>query len=111
MDVANAIRDQNLDAPAGQVGQPPAPKGQSVQLPIDTLGRLREPEQFADIIVKADPGRLPRSRASSAGPTAPQGGGGMPTPGIGGSMPGTGTGGGTTGSMTGGTSGGTTGGT
>src|SRR6202041_1077199 len=34
MDVANAIRTQNLDAPAGQVGQPPAPDGQSVQMPV-----------------------------------------------------------------------------
>src|SRR5215470_14762603 len=33
MDVANAIRTQNLDAPAGRVGQPPAPRGQPFQLP------------------------------------------------------------------------------
>src|SRR3954454_15428808 len=52
VDVANAIRDQNLDAPAGQVGQPPAKSGQSFQLPLDTLGRLSEPEQFGNIIVK-----------------------------------------------------------
>ena len=52
MDVANAIRSQNLDAPAGQIGQPPAPRGQPFQLPIDTLGRLTDPEQFGDIIVK-----------------------------------------------------------
>ena len=55
MDVAQAIRDQNLDAPAGRVGQPPAPMGQSAQLPIDTLGRLTEPDQFGEIIVKVDP--------------------------------------------------------
>jgi multidrug efflux pump len=57
-DVANAIRNQNLDAPAGQVGQPPAPRGQGFQLPIDTLGRLSAPEQFADIIVKVGRGRV-----------------------------------------------------
>ncbi len=51
-DVALAIQGQNLDAPAGQVGQPPAPRRQPFQLPIDTLGRLSLPEQFADIIVK-----------------------------------------------------------
>src|SRR5271157_742412 len=55
MDVAQAISQQNLDAPAGRIGQPPAPLGQSAQLPIDTLGRLTEPEQFGDIIVKVDP--------------------------------------------------------
>jgi multidrug efflux pump len=52
VDVANAIRSQNIEVAAGQVGQPPVNPGQSVQLPIDTLGRLAEPEQFADIIIK-----------------------------------------------------------
>ena len=55
MDVAEAIRSQNLDAAAGQIGQPPAPSGQAFQVPIDTLGRLTEPEQFGEIIVKAQP--------------------------------------------------------
>jgi multidrug efflux pump len=57
VDVANAIKNENVDAPAGQVGQPPSPRGQSVQMPIDTLGRLNEPSQFGDIIVKV--GRPP----------------------------------------------------
>lgn len=52
VDVANAIRSQNLDAPAGQVGSPPVPSSQSFQLPIQTLGRLSDVEQFGDIIVK-----------------------------------------------------------
>jgi multidrug efflux pump len=52
LDVANAIRSQNLDAPAGQVGAPPIQKSQSFQLPINTLGRLNNVEQFGDIIVK-----------------------------------------------------------
>src|SRR6266436_2814646 len=51
-DVANAIRSQNLDAPAGRIGQPPTSLSQPFQLPIDTLGRLTDPEQFGDIIVK-----------------------------------------------------------
>ena len=38
MDVANAVRQQNLDAPSGQIGQLPAPRGQPFQLPIDTAG-------------------------------------------------------------------------
>ena len=59
MDVADAIRNQNLDAPAGRLGQPPAPRSQSSQLPIDTLGRLTEPEQFEEIIVKVDPATPP----------------------------------------------------
>jgi multidrug efflux pump len=76
LDVANAIRDQNLDAPAGQVGQQPAPQGQLFQLPVDTLGRLVEPEQFADIIVKVGqtipPAQPTGSRRSVVGsPGAP----------------------------------------
>ncbi len=53
MDVANAIRTQNVDAPAGRIGQPPiSAGGQSFQLPLDTLGRLTDTTQFGDIIVK-----------------------------------------------------------
>jgi multidrug efflux pump len=52
LDVADAIRTQNVDAPAGRVGQPPIDPGQSFQLPLDTLGRLATTEQFGDIIVK-----------------------------------------------------------
>jgi multidrug efflux pump len=61
VDVAAAIRNLNLDAPAGQVGSPPAPEGQTSQLPIDALGRLSEPEQFGDIIVKVSGGRSTRA--------------------------------------------------
>src|SRR5439155_22036995 len=54
-DVANAIGTQNIQAAAGQIGQPPVAAGQTFQLPLDTLGRLAEPEQFGDIIVKVGP--------------------------------------------------------
>jgi multidrug efflux pump subunit AcrB len=53
MDVANAIRSENVDAPAGRIGQPPTGRGQPFQLPIDTVGRLSEPAQFGAIVVKA----------------------------------------------------------
>ena len=52
MDVASAIRSENVDAPAGRVGQPPASSGQPFQLPVDTLGRLSDPEQFGSIVVQ-----------------------------------------------------------
>src|SRR5258708_6607761 len=55
IDVANAIRAQNLDAPAGQIGRPPTVGSPEFQLTIDTLGRLHDPEQFGDIIVKVSP--------------------------------------------------------
>ena len=53
MDVASSIRSENLDAPSGRIGQPPASLGQPFQLPVDTLGRLSDPDQFGSIIVKA----------------------------------------------------------
>ncbi|MBI2824450.1 MAG: efflux RND transporter permease subunit [Planctomycetia bacterium] len=51
-DVVTAIEEQNLQVAAGQIGQQPVPRGQQFQLTINTLGRLVEPAQFADIIVK-----------------------------------------------------------
>src|SRR5215813_4800012 len=45
MDVASAIRSENIDAPSGRIGQPPASRGQPFQLPVDALGRLSDPEQ------------------------------------------------------------------
>ncbi len=51
-DVATAVRNQNVDAPAGRIGQPPIASGQMFQLPLDMLGRLHDPKQFEDIVVK-----------------------------------------------------------
>ncbi|MFH0824391.1 MAG: multidrug efflux RND transporter permease subunit [Pseudomonadota bacterium] len=51
-DVVNAIKNQNVQVAAGRLGQPPAPKGQLLDLSVNTLGRLTDPEQFANIIVK-----------------------------------------------------------
>jgi multidrug efflux pump len=53
-DVLKAIEQQNAQVAAGQVGQPPAPRGQAFQYPLNTLGRLTDVAQFADVIVKAD---------------------------------------------------------
>ncbi len=69
MDVAAAIASQNLDAPIGQVGQPPAPSGQFFQLPVHTLGRLSDPEEFGEIVVKAGGGN---NTLPSAVPASPQ---------------------------------------
>ena len=64
-DVANAVRQQNLETAAGQVGQPPTGAGQTLQLPITMLGRLNKPEQFEDIIVKVGPSRSPPVRSTT----------------------------------------------
>jgi hydrophobe/amphiphile efflux-1 (HAE1) family protein len=54
-DVASAVREQNATNPAGRVGREPAPTGTQLTLPVTTLGRLKTPEQFANIIVRAKP--------------------------------------------------------
>src|ERR687887_333680 len=51
-DVIRVLREQNVQVAAGQVGQPPVPKGQDFQYTMSTLGRLVEAEQFADIILR-----------------------------------------------------------
>ncbi len=55
-DVVNAISAQNLQVAAGSIGQQPVPKGQQFQLTINTLGRLVDPDQFANIILKVGTG-------------------------------------------------------
>src|SRR6202011_1755591 len=42
----------NVQVAAGQIGQPPVPKGQDFQYTLSTLGRLVEADQFANIILK-----------------------------------------------------------
>ena len=62
-DVVHAIEQQNAQVAAGQIGQPPAPNGQSFQYTINTLGRLADESQFADMILKTDTeGRVVRMR-------------------------------------------------
>ncbi|MBM3984715.1 MAG: multidrug efflux RND transporter permease subunit [Planctomycetes bacterium] len=53
-DVVRAVRDQNVQVGAGRLGQAPLPSGLEVpfQLTINTLGRLTDPAQFGEIIVK-----------------------------------------------------------
>ena len=60
-DVLNAIREQNVQVAAGQIGQPPAPAGQSFQYAVNVLGRLTDIEQFENIIIKTgEGGRITR---------------------------------------------------
>ena len=73
MDVVTAISQQNLQVAAGQIGQPPTTRAQQFQLTINTLGRLTDPEQFADIIVKAGGGKGQGSGSGSQGAGAANG--------------------------------------
>jgi multidrug efflux pump len=51
-DVIKVLREQNVQVAAGQIGQPPVPTGQDFQYTLNTLGRLTDPEQFANIVLK-----------------------------------------------------------
>ena len=51
-DLINAIREQNLEVSAGQIGAPPVPDGQQFQYTIKSKGRLTEVEEFEDIVVR-----------------------------------------------------------
>ena len=51
-DVVEAIRAQNVQVAAGQIGAPPAPTGQVFQYTVNALGRLTDVEQFENMIIK-----------------------------------------------------------
>src|ERR671935_1084392 len=62
-DVVQALREQNVQVAAGIIGQPPVPSGSPLQLSVTTQGRLLQPEQFGDIIIKTGSnGRITRLR-------------------------------------------------
>ncbi|MBI5507045.1 MAG: multidrug efflux RND transporter permease subunit [Deltaproteobacteria bacterium] len=51
-DVISAIKEQNIQAPAGQIGAAPSPPGQEFTYTVNAPGKLTTPEQFDDILVK-----------------------------------------------------------
>jgi HAE1 family hydrophobic/amphiphilic exporter-1 len=51
-DIVQSLQQQSVEVAAGQVGAPPAPDDQSFQYTLNVQGRLDDPEQFADVIVK-----------------------------------------------------------
>jgi HAE1 family hydrophobic/amphiphilic exporter-1 len=53
-DAVNALAEQNVEIAAGQVGQQPAPEGQTYQISVRAVGRLSEPSQFENIILKTN---------------------------------------------------------
>lgn len=62
-DVVGALQEQNVQVAAGQIGEPPAPSGQSFQYTINTKGRLRSAEEFEQVVVKTGAGgKLTRLR-------------------------------------------------
>jgi multidrug efflux pump subunit AcrB len=53
-DVVRAVEQQNVQVAAGQIGQPPVKGSQAFQYVMSTQGRLTEPEQFDELILKTD---------------------------------------------------------
>ncbi|MBV8244910.1 MAG: efflux RND transporter permease subunit [Candidatus Eremiobacteraeota bacterium] len=54
-DVVAAIQAQNVQVAAGAIGAQPAPKNQPYQITVNAVGRLSTPEQFENIILRANP--------------------------------------------------------
>jgi hydrophobe/amphiphile efflux-1 (HAE1) family protein len=54
-DVVAALQSQNVQVAGGVLNQPPTPKQGAFQFAVQTLGRLANPEEFANIVVKQTP--------------------------------------------------------
>jgi HAE1 family hydrophobic/amphiphilic exporter-1 len=54
-DITRAIQEQNVIAPAGQIGGPPAMPGTQFTYQVRTKGRLSTAEEFGDVIVRSNP--------------------------------------------------------
>src|SRR5215472_659202 len=52
VDVVNALREQNVQVAAGEVGQQPAPASQAYEISVRAVGRLSDPREFERIVVK-----------------------------------------------------------
>jgi hydrophobic/amphiphilic exporter-1 (mainly G- bacteria), HAE1 family len=57
-DVVNALVEQNVEVPAGQLGQPPSDQSQVFEIPVRVIGRLSDPAEFDKIILKNTPNGL-----------------------------------------------------
>jgi hydrophobe/amphiphile efflux-1 (HAE1) family protein len=53
-DITNAIREQNVIAPAGQIGGPPAVAGTQFTYQVRTKGRLSTAEEFGNVVVRSN---------------------------------------------------------
>src|SRR5450631_1458237 len=53
-DAVSALQEQNVEVAAGQVGQPPIQVGQQFQISVRAVGRLTEPSEFENIVLKTN---------------------------------------------------------
>ena len=54
VDVQNAVAEQNVQVAAGKIAQSPAPAGTPFEMQVNAAGRLSDPAQFGDIVVRAE---------------------------------------------------------
>src|SRR5690348_16501494 len=54
-DIISAVQKQNTVNPAGQIGSEPIPAGQKFTYTVRAQGRLQTPEEFGEIVVRANP--------------------------------------------------------
>jgi len=54
-DIITAVQKQNTVNPAGQIGGEPIPSGQKFTYTVRAQGRLQTPEEFGEIVVRANP--------------------------------------------------------
>ncbi len=55
LDIQTALNEQNVQVAAGKIGQSPAPAGTAFEMQVNAAGRLTDPKEFSDIVVRADP--------------------------------------------------------
>jgi HAE1 family hydrophobic/amphiphilic exporter-1 len=67
LDVTNALAEQNVEVPAGQLGVPPSDPKQSYQMAVRVAGRLSDPSQFENIVVKSNAASAPGGAATGNG--------------------------------------------
>jgi hydrophobe/amphiphile efflux-1 (HAE1) family protein len=59
-DAVAALQAQNIQVASGVLDQPPTPQQGAFQVAVQTLGRLANPDEFANIVVKQTPGAVVR---------------------------------------------------
>lgn len=53
-DIANALKEQNVQVPAGQIGGPPVARDQVFTYTVVTRGRLTEVKEFEDVMIRVN---------------------------------------------------------
>ena len=66
LDVTSALQEQNVEVPAGQLGVPPSDPHQAYQMAVRVVGRLSDPRQFENIILKSNAPSAPVGSVAGA---------------------------------------------